>query len=518
MTDNLQSPIRRFYAGKNVFITGATGFVGVTIIEKLLRDIPEIGTLYILMRAKKGKSVEQRVEDVKKNSVFNRFKEMKLEDRFAKIKPVEGDVGQENLGLSAADRQLLIDNVNVVIHSAATLDFFQGLRETTCINLLGTRRVVELCSQIKQLNSLVHVSSAYVNSYLTDVEEKLYPAPDDPEKVIDLVNKSSDSALKEMEPKLLKDHPNTYTFTKHLAEHEVAKAATRFACGIVRPSMITAAWHEPVPGWTISKNGPQGFVMGAAKGVIRRLPLDASVIMDYIPVDVVTNAIITTGYYVDALKVKNGNKPDQLQIFHLTSSTYKPFRFEKLVAQINAGMHEYPLASAVWYPRLQFVKNLTAFRLGAIFFHFIPAIFLDLLTVVTGGRPILLRLHRNVWNSLNTLERFIFTEWHYDNKLAIKLAKSMDPVDKKLFGIDIETLCWEEYFKNMHMGVREYLNKESPKNLEAARKKDKILLGLHVAMQLLVYYGIFKLLVCFGISSPKAALVMPLVYMGFNAL
>lgn len=198
---NLQSPIKKFYAGKNVFITGATGFVGVTIIEKFLRDIPEIGTLYILMRGKKGKSVEQRLEDIKKNSVFNRFKELKLEDRFAKLKPVEGDVGQENLGLSDAHRQLLIDNVNVVIHSAATLDFFQGLRETTCINLLGTRRVVELCSQIKNLNSLVHVSSAYVNSYITDVEEKLYPSPDDPERIIELVNKSTDEALKAMEPK-----------------------------------------------------------------------------------------------------------------------------------------------------------------------------------------------------------------------------------------------------------------------------------------------------------------------------
>ncbi|XP_073848812.1 putative fatty acyl-CoA reductase CG8306 [Musca autumnalis] len=507
-----KSPIKKFYAGKNVFITGATGFVGVTIIEKFLRDIPEIGTLYILMRSKRGKSVEQRVEDIKKNSVFNKFKELKLEDRFAKLKAVEGDVGQENLGLSDADRQLLINNVNVVIHSAATLDFFQGLRETTCINLLGTRRVVELCSQIKNLNSLVHVSSAYVNSYLTDVEEKLYPAPDDPERIIELVNKSTDKELKEMESQVLKDHPNTYTFTKHLAEHEVAKASTRFACGIVRPSMITAAWKEPIPGWTISKNGPQGFVMGAAKGVIRRLPLDASIIMDYIPVDVVTNAIITTGYYVDALKQKNGNKPAELQIFHMTSSTYKPFRFEQLKSQMNTAMHEYPLKSAVWYPHLKFVDNLTVFRIGAILFHFLPAIFLDLLTLVTGGRPILLKLHRNVWNSLNTLEKFIFTEWHYDNKLGIKLAKSMDPVDQQTFCIDIETLSWEEYFKNMHMGVREYLNKESPKNLEAARKKDYILMWFHVAIQLGYYYGIFRLFLCFGMTNGLAALFLPLVY------
>lgn len=36
---------------------------------------------------------------------------------------------------------------------------------------------------------------------------------------------------------MLEDHPNTYTFTKHLAEHEVAKCAALFPCSIVRPSM-----------------------------------------------------------------------------------------------------------------------------------------------------------------------------------------------------------------------------------------------------------------------------------------
>lgn len=85
-----------------------------------------------------------------------------------------------------------------------------------------------------------------------------------------------------------------------------------------------------------------------------------------------------------------------------------------------------------------------------------------------------MKLHRNVWNSLNTLEKFIFTEWHYDNKLGIKLAKSLAPEDQKTFCIDIGTLSWEEYFKNMHLGVREYLNKESPKNLEAAKSKDNM--------------------------------------------
>ena len=82
----------------------------------------------------------------------------------------------------------------------------------------------------------------------------------------------------------------------------MAAVAGNIPCGIVRPSMITAAWKQPIPGWTVSKNGPQGFFMGASKGILRRLPLDPNIIMDYIPVDVVVNAIISTGYYVNALK------------------------------------------------------------------------------------------------------------------------------------------------------------------------------------------------------------------------
>lgn len=56
--------------------------------------------------------------------------------------------------------------------------------------------------------------------------------------------------------------------------------------------MIVGAWKEPHPGWTISKNGPQGFLMGAAKGVVRRLPMNVDLICDYIPVDVVVNQIL----------------------------------------------------------------------------------------------------------------------------------------------------------------------------------------------------------------------------------
>lgn len=130
--------------------------------------------------------------------IFERLIEEKSTSVFSKLVAVAGDVGQEDLGLSVPDRQKLIENVNVVIHSAATLDFNETLRPTVNINLLGTRRVMQLCDQLKNLKALVHVSSAYVNSFLLETEEILYPPPADAEEIINLVNKSTDPDLEKM--------------------------------------------------------------------------------------------------------------------------------------------------------------------------------------------------------------------------------------------------------------------------------------------------------------------------------
>lgn len=53
-----------FYANKDVFLTGGTGFLGKVLIEKLLRSCPDIGRIFVLMRNKRGKSIETRVTEL----------------------------------------------------------------------------------------------------------------------------------------------------------------------------------------------------------------------------------------------------------------------------------------------------------------------------------------------------------------------------------------------------------------------------------------------------------------------
>lgn len=197
----------------------------------------QVNNIYVLMRSKRGKSIDERLVDLTKNEIFETLLATGSADIFKKLIAIDGDVNAHQLGISPADRQRLTDNVHVVIHSAATLDFNETLRSTVNTNLLGTRSVMELCTQCRHMAALVHVSSAFVNSWLLDTKEVLYPVPADCAYVEEMVRKLNDEELAELTPDILKDHPNTYTFSKHLAEHEVNKYADRFPCGIVRPSM-----------------------------------------------------------------------------------------------------------------------------------------------------------------------------------------------------------------------------------------------------------------------------------------
>ena len=83
--------------------------------------------------------------------MYEKLIELRGADIFQKLVAVAGDIGEENLGLGSADRRLLTESVDVVFHSAATLDFEATIRSNVTINLLGTRQVVQLCKDAAHL-------------------------------------------------------------------------------------------------------------------------------------------------------------------------------------------------------------------------------------------------------------------------------------------------------------------------------------------------------------------------------
>lgn len=64
------SSIVEYYKGRSVFVTGATGFMGKVLVEKLLRSCPGIEHLYLLMRPFKDQSVLSRLQGLISNQVL----------------------------------------------------------------------------------------------------------------------------------------------------------------------------------------------------------------------------------------------------------------------------------------------------------------------------------------------------------------------------------------------------------------------------------------------------------------
>ncbi|KAH0535391.1 hypothetical protein KQX54_016117 [Cotesia glomerata] len=231
-----RTPIQDFYAGRNIFITGASGFLGKTMIEKLLRICPEVSTIYILMRPKKKSNIIDRIEDIFNEPIFEDLKNNSPKLRH-KIVAIPGDCSFPDLGLTLEDRKKIIEEVSVVFHNAATVKFEEKLKVATTINAGGTLSVINLCKEIKNLKAMIHVSTAYANCHLDTIDEQFYPHPLKYEDLRIIVDSLPDETINAVLPRLLEKWPNTYTYTKALAESVIREKSQDLPIGIFRPSI-----------------------------------------------------------------------------------------------------------------------------------------------------------------------------------------------------------------------------------------------------------------------------------------
>ena len=77
-----QIGVKEFYKGKNILLTGCTGFVGKVMLEKIMRSLPESGNVYLLVREKRGKTRTQRLKEILESRGFLRLKRDMGEQEF----------------------------------------------------------------------------------------------------------------------------------------------------------------------------------------------------------------------------------------------------------------------------------------------------------------------------------------------------------------------------------------------------------------------------------------------------
>lgn len=97
-----------------------------------------------------------------------------------KIRCISGDVIEDNLGISEKNLQILIENVSVFFHMAANVRFDQPLKSELIFNIKGTLNSLKLSEKMKQLVSYIYVSTTFCHCDQIVLDEKFYPAPQDP--------------------------------------------------------------------------------------------------------------------------------------------------------------------------------------------------------------------------------------------------------------------------------------------------------------------------------------------------
>lgn len=286
--------IPKFYAGQEIFITGGSGFMGKVLIEKLLRSCPDVKAIYILLRPKKGKSIEERLKVIVDLPLFGPLRKV-MPHVLHKLVPIAGDVVELNLGLSAIDRNRM-KNVSIIFHSAASVHFDDPLKYAVMINTRGTRELMTLAESLKNLKVVLHVSTTYSNPDLHIIEEDIYPPVADWKKTIEVCEKWDEDELNALTAKYINFMPNTYTFTKNLAEHIVLDNKDKVPLVLFRPSIVISTMKEPFPGWIDNFNGPVGLLVGSGIGITRTMYCNPDNIADFTPVDVCIKAMIVAAW------------------------------------------------------------------------------------------------------------------------------------------------------------------------------------------------------------------------------
>jgi thioester reductase-like protein len=247
-----------------ILLTGATGFLGMDALARLLeraeageRDDEQIA---VLVRAADDDGAGARLEGL----LARLYDEPPA--AAARIRAVRGDLLEPGLGLSTRDRAWLIGSVDRIVHCAASISFELPLEEARAINVLGVARMIELARAIAaggSLRRVVHVSTAYVSGR---------HAGDFGEGDLDLGQ----------------EFRNTYERSKHEAELLLHEAGD-LPLAIARPSIVVGHSRS---GWTSAFNVLYWPMRAFERGLLQEVPARADSIVDFVPVDYVTDGIL----------------------------------------------------------------------------------------------------------------------------------------------------------------------------------------------------------------------------------
>uniref|UniRef100_A0A1Y1MBE1 Fatty acyl-CoA reductase n=2 Tax=Photinus pyralis TaxID=7054 RepID=A0A1Y1MBE1_PHOPY len=478
--------VDEMFADRTLLITGGTGFMGKVLVEKVLRTCPSIKRIYLLIRNKKGKNPQERLKELFNSAIFDLLKNTEVET-LKKVAVIYGDVLEENLGLSKEDREMLINETNVVYHLAATIRFDDPLKKAVLLNVRGTKYMLDLAKECKNLIVFNHVSTAYCHLKEKVLYERAYPPPADPHMIIKLVEWMDERVIDSITDRILDGYPNTYAFTKALAEALVVDEMDNLHVTILRPPVVVPIWKEPIPGWTDNINGPMGLLIAAGKGVLRTMYCDSQGYADFLPVDIAVNAMLLT--CMDSVVQK------KRRIYNCTSSfEYKVSWQEIIEIGKRIVANRIPLNGVVWYPGGSMKSSRLHHYLCVILFHYIPAIILDSIIFLSGNKPVLWRVQQRITKGFDIFEYYANNQWDFNNDCALQARDLLTERELELYKVDGQGMDLDEYFYHCTHAARLYILKEGDETIAGAKRHMMIMWCVDKLCKCLLVLGFLYLM------------------------
>ncbi|KAK3917434.1 Putative fatty acyl-CoA reductase [Frankliniella fusca] len=511
-----QPTVAEFYAGRNVLMTGGSGFLGRMIVEQLLRTSPDIGNIYLVLRAKKGEPPQERLRGLLDVPLFDRLR-AERPGALSKVVVLPGDITELALGLSPEHQALVRQEVSVVFHVAASVRFDDPFQKAVFTNLRSTREVVALARAMPQLKVLNHVSTAYCNSDRSPMEERVY-APDlDWAEVIrwaEQLPPADVQAVNFLGHKVMGSQANTYVFTKALAEQLLEDAADDLPVVITRPSIVVPTLKDPIPGWIDNLYGLSGFWVGGFKGLMRIVYCD-NIVFNSVPADVATKNIVLAswikgiGRTFPARSGQGGTADATLPVADVANisidkdSGVSMEEMSWVVSEAGVG-RMVPFPGALRPPKVEMTSCKVWYLMMVWYHHYLFGFILDLLARVVGVKPMVLKIYRKVVVAIDATRSF-WKPFDFKNDNLVFLQTMIHPKDVSAYCI-LDLLSGrdnEETFREITVtcmrGILKYTLKEEDnpqKNWRMIQRLKWVNAAYHTLMALVfcaLAYGLLQI-------------------------
>ncbi|CAN4100756.1 unnamed protein product [Withania somnifera] len=485
---------RLFLEGTTLLITGATGFLAKLLVEKILHDQPNVKKLYLLIRASDDNSARERfAHEVMMTELFNVIREKMGSVNLCslveeKVFAISGDVSHEDMGIKNSHlRDNMRKEIDIIINSAATINFDERYDIAMDINVVGAMNVLKFAKSCTKLKMLLHVSTAYVCGKSTGVlSEKPFLMGETLNKHsflnMDLERGVISNKLKELEAQnattkevtiamkelglqraRLHGWQNTYCFTKAMGEMLLGHLKENLQLVIIRPTIITSTYKEPFSGWIEGVRSVDSFILAYGKNILKFIIGDPESKLDVIPGDMVVNSILA------AILAHKNKYSQEIVIYHVGSSSRNPVKIAEVILFTFKYFRQNP-----WVNKdgktIKVRKPMRSFSSMASYRKYISTHYLPLLKMVKFMNimsfhsidKIYINMKRKIYKTIRLselFEPFMFFYGRFDdvNTNKLRLAMKAINMDQVLY-FDPRCIKWEDYFISTHFpGAVKYL-------------------------------------------------------------